>query len=45
MRNPVKGGGYDIVIFDMLSARIDRWTVWNDGAGSDENGGAKLISG
>ena len=29
---------YDAVIFDLLSALIDSWTLWNDVAGSAETG-------
>jgi hypothetical protein len=29
---------YDAVIFDLLTALIDSWTLWNDVAGSEEAG-------
>jgi 2-haloacid dehalogenase len=29
---------YDAVIFDLLTALIDSWTLWNDVAGSPEAG-------
>lgn len=29
---------YDAVIFDLLTALIDSWSLWNDVAGSPENG-------
>lgn len=29
---------YDAVLFDLLTALINSWTVWNDVAGSDEDG-------
>ena len=29
---------YDAVVFDLLTALIDSWTLWNDVAGSPENG-------
>ena len=32
------GKRYDAVIFDLLTALIDSWTLWNDVAGSDEDG-------
>jgi len=32
------GGPYDAIIFDLLTALIDSWTVWKDVAGSDEDG-------
>ena len=31
-------GPYDAVVFDLLTAVIDSWTVWNKAAGSDEVG-------
>ena len=31
-------GPYDAVVFDLLTALIDSWTLWNDVAGSEENG-------
>ncbi len=35
-----KTGGpeFDAVLFDLLTALIDSWTLWNDVAGSDEDG-------
>ena len=32
------GKRYDAVILDLLTALIDSWTVWNDVAGSDDDG-------
>ena len=32
------GKRYDAVIFDLLTALTDSWTLWNDVAGSDEDG-------
>lgn len=29
---------YDAVVFDLLTALIDSWTLWNDVAGSDDTG-------
>jgi 2-haloalkanoic acid dehalogenase type II len=29
---------YDAVVFDLLTALIDSWTLWNDVAGSEEDG-------
>lgn len=29
---------YDAVVFDLLTALIDSWTLWNAVAGSDANG-------
>ena len=29
---------YDAVVFDLLTALIDSWTLWNDVAGSAEDG-------
>jgi hypothetical protein len=29
---------YDAVVFDLLTALLDSWTLWNDVAGSAENG-------
>lgn len=29
---------YDAVVFDLLTALIDSWTLWNDVAGSEVNG-------
>ena len=31
--------GYDAVLFDLLSALLDSWTLWNRIAGSEERGG------
>ena len=31
-------GRYDAVVFDLLTALIDSWTLWNDVAGSDDAG-------
>ena len=32
------GGDFDAVMFDLLTALIDSWTLWNDVAGSPEDG-------
>jgi len=32
------GVKYDAIIFDLLTALLDSWTLWNDVAGSPENG-------
>lgn len=32
------GGTFDAVVFDLLTALIDSWTLWNDVAGSEEDG-------
>lgn len=37
-KNPHGTSGYDAVVFDLLTALIDSWTLWNDVAGSEENG-------
>ena len=29
---------YDAVVFDLLTALIDSWTLWNDVAGSEADG-------
>ncbi len=29
---------YDVVLFDLLTALLDSWTVWNDAAGSEKAG-------
>ena len=29
---------YDAILFDLLTALLDSWTVWNRAAGSDELG-------
>ena len=29
---------YDAVVFDLLTALIDSWTLWNDVAGSPADG-------
>jgi len=29
---------YDAVVFDLLTALLDSWTLWNDVAGSPEDG-------
>jgi 2-haloacid dehalogenase len=29
---------YDAVVFDLLTALVDSWTLWNNVAGSEENG-------
>ena len=29
---------YDAVVFDLLTALLDSWTLWNDVAGSPEAG-------
>jgi 2-haloacid dehalogenase len=29
---------YDAVVFDLLTALVDSWTLWNDVAGSEEDG-------
>ena len=31
-------GAFDAVVFDLLTALIDSWTLWNDVAGSEEDG-------
>lgn len=31
-------GSYDAVVFDLLTALIDSWTLWNDVAGSEDDG-------
>ena len=31
-------GAFDAVVFDLLTALIDSWTLWNDVAGSAEDG-------
>lgn len=33
-----KGMRYEAVVFDLLTALIDSWTLWNDVAGSQEQG-------
>ena len=33
-----RGGSYDAIVFDLLSALIDSWTLWNSVAGSREAG-------
>ena len=32
------GGTYDAIVFDLLTALMDSWTLWNDVAGSAEGG-------
>ena len=34
----VSPGHYDAVVFDLLTALIDSWSLWNRVAGSDEIG-------
>ena len=29
---------FDAVLFDLLTALLDSWTLWNDIAGSEDNG-------
>lgn len=36
--NPGGTRPYDAVVFDLLTALIDSWTLWNDVAGSDDGG-------
>src|SRR5262245_10433760 len=38
MANPPRGSAYDAVVFDLLTALIDSWTLWNRVAGSAERG-------
>jgi 2-haloacid dehalogenase len=41
MNSPQHGsptGQFDAVIFDLLTALIDSWSLWNDVAGSEEDG-------
>lgn len=41
MSSPQQGsqnGQFDAVIFDLLTALIDSWSLWNDVAGSEEDG-------
>lgn len=33
-----ENGAFDAVVFDLLTALIDSWTLWNDVAGSEEDG-------
>ena len=33
-----RGAKYDAVAFDLLTALVDSWTLWNDVAGSPEDG-------
>lgn len=35
---PTAGQPYDAVVFDLLTALIDSWTLWNNVAGSESNG-------
>jgi 2-haloalkanoic acid dehalogenase type II len=35
---PAGAARYDAVVFDLLTALIDSWTLWNDVAGSQEAG-------
>ena len=37
-RPQTSAGRYDAVVFDLLTALIDSWTLWNDVAGSDDAG-------
>ena len=32
------GQRYDAILFDLLTALLDSWTVWNEAAGSEEQG-------
>src|SRR5690349_4074174 len=34
----MSGRRFDAVLFDLLTALLDSWTLWNDVAGSEENG-------
>jgi 2-haloacid dehalogenase len=34
----LRQGNYDAVVFDLLTALIDSWTLWNRAAGSAEHG-------
>ncbi len=34
----LSSGSYDAVAFDLLTALLDSWTVWNKAAGSEEDG-------
>jgi len=34
----VRNCAYDAVVFDLLTALLDSWSVWNEAAGSDEEG-------
>ena len=36
--NDVAGSSYDAVVFDLLTALIDSWALWNDVAGSEDAG-------
>ena len=36
-------GAYDAVVFDLLTALIDSWTLWNDVAGSAEDGLLEIV--
>ena len=38
MEQPVSERRYDAVVFDLLTALIDSWTLWNAAAGSEEKG-------
>src|SRR5689334_14665114 len=38
MEGPMPGRRYDAVLFDLLTALIDSWTLWNEVAGSSEAG-------
>ena len=38
LKNGSPTGQFDAVIFDLLTALIDSWTLWNDVAGSEEDG-------
>jgi hypothetical protein len=33
-----RGGLYDAIVFDLLTALIDSWTLWNSVAGTHEAG-------
>jgi hypothetical protein len=35
---PAKPLKYDAVVFDLLTALLDSWTLWNEAAGSPEDG-------
>ena len=38
MSDPATSRRYDAVLFDLLTALIDSWTLWNEIAGSEEGG-------
>src|SRR5438552_1433878 len=37
-RSAMYGRQFDAVVFDLLSALIDSWTLWNSAAGSPKDG-------